>query len=115
MSNLSDEDLVKRFEDLLWLVGGKIGQNHNDGGFDAMLGRLKWTTRAGIHRGISGAWITFHVSLDCYDDTGVVFKEDYVNGAYGEKPVYSYGVMREYLPLLEQQVALELLAEISDD
>lgn len=119
MSDLSDEELVKRFEDLLWRVGNKIGQRHNDGGFEARiqteLGSLRWMTLVGAFMGkppFTGAAV--HTSVDCYDDTGVVFKQAKLNGGFKEEPVYSYSVMRQYLPLLEAQIPLELLSEVGN-
>lgn len=119
-SDLPDEELVKRFEDLLWRVGDKIGQRHNDGGFEARiqteLGSLRWMTLVGAFMGKAPFTDTaVHSSVDCFDDTGVVFKQAKLNGKFKEEPVYSYSVMRQYLPLLEAQIPLELLSEVNDD
>lgn len=121
MSDLSDDELIERFEALLWKVGDKIGQRHNDGGFEAELRPLRWTTLVGCCGGLLeirlGLGMRFHASVDCYDDYGVVFKKHTINGKImkDEEPVYSLAMMREYLPLLEQQIPLECLAEILDD
>ena len=118
VSDLPDDELVERFEDLLWRVGVKIGERHNDGGFSSQIrseiGHLKWMTLVGVYTQKFVGTVTMHASVDCFDDTGVVFKRATINGKLKETPVYIYPVMRRYLPLLEQQVALELLSEIAE-
>ena len=118
-SDLSDEDLVKRFDDLLWKVGDKIGVRHNDGGFEAQicseLGNLQWMTLVGCYMGkFPFTGVAVYASVDCFDGTGVVYKRATLNGKPKEEPVHSYSMMRRYLPLLEAQVPLELLAEIAN-